>query len=342
MCTCMTYQKGKFYFGRNLDLEYSFGEQVAVTPRNYPLRFRNGERRDSHYAMIGMASGEKSWPLYAEAANEKGLCMAGLNFPGNARYRAPEAGKINVASWELIPYLLGSCASVEEAAAVLEELCVTDEAFAPQMPPAPLHWMLADRDRCLVLEAVDEGLKIYENPFGVLTNNPPFLYHRENMRNYLNLTAGNPDNRLSGELELLPYGQGMGALGLPGDASPASRFVKTVFLKYNSVTGTETDKAKGTEETDAAGNAEAAEITEFFHILEQVGMVRGMVRTPEGRCDITLYSCCICPETGMYYFRTYDDSRIQAVNLWEENPDGQALSFCEPESRQQIFQRHTK
>ena len=259
---------------------------------------------------------------------KKGLCMAGLNFPGNARYRVPEAGKLNLASWELIPYLLGRCASVREARPVLEQLCVTDEAFAPRMMPAPLHWMLADRDSCLVLEAVEEGLKIYENPFGVLTNNPPFPYHRENMRNYLNLTAESPVSRLSGDLELSPYGQGMGAIGLPGDASPASRFVKTVFLKYSSVTGAEE-------------NPEAAEITEFFHILEQVGMVRGMVRTPEGRCDITLYSCCICPESGMYYFRTYGDSRIQAVNLREEELDGQTLSFCEPESRQQIFLRRT-
>lgn len=332
MCTCMTYRKERFYFGRNLDLEYSFGEQVAVTPRNYPLHFRNGEKQEHHYAMIGMAAGEKSYPLYAEAANEKGLCMAGLNFPGNACYRAPEAGKINVASWELIPYLLGSCASVEEAEPILKRLCVTDEAFSSQMPPAPLHWMLADRERCLVLEAVEEGLKIYENPFGVLTNNPPFPYHRENMRNYLNLTAGSPDNRVSGELELIPYGQGMGALGLPGDASPASRFAKTVFLKYNSVT----EKEEGN-----AAETEPAEITEFFHILEQVGMIRGMVRTPEGRCDITLYSSCICPETGKYYFRTYGDSRIQAVDLWEENPDGLVLSFCEPERQQQIFLRRT-
>ena len=332
MCTCMTYRKERFYFGRNLDLEYSFGEQVAVTPRNYPLHFRNGEKQEHHYAIIGMAAGEKSYPLYAEAANEKGLCMAGLNFPGNARYRAPEAGKTNVASWEMIPYLLGSCASVDEAEIILKKLCVTDEAFAVQMPAAPLHWMLADRERCLVLEAVEEGLKIYENPFGVLTNNPPFPYHRENMRNYLNLTAGSPCNRLSEELELIPYGQGLGALGLPGDASPASRFVKTVFLKYNSVT----EKEEGN-----AAEAELAEITEFFHILEQVGMIRGMVRTSEGRCDITLYSSCICPETGKYYFRTYGDSRIQAVDLWEENPDGSALSFCEPERQQQIFLRRT-
>ena len=321
MCTCITYQKERFYFGRNLDLEYSFGEQVAVTPRNYPLHFRNGEKQERHYAIIGMAAGEKSYPLYAEAANEKGLCMAGLNFPDNARYRAPEAGKTNVASWELIPYILGRFASVKEAEVLLTELCVTDEGFSPAMPPAPLHWMLADREKCLVLEAVKEGLKIYENPFGVLTNNPPFPYHRENMRNYLNLTSASPANRISEELELKPYGQGMGAAGLPGDASPASRFVKTVFLKYNSV----------------AEPSEEAEITEFFHILEQVGMIRGMVRTPEGRCDITRYACCVCPETGTYYFRTYENSQIQAVNLQAEDLEHSELSFFLPERKQKIF-----
>ena len=124
----------------NLDLEYSFGEQVAVTPRNYPLHFRNGEKQEHHYAIIGMAAGEKSYPLYAEAANEKGLCMAGLNFPGNACYRAPEAGKTNVASWEMIPYLLGSCASVDEAGNHFEKavcyrrgICSADAGGAPAL-----------------------------------------------------------------------------------------------------------------------------------------------------------------------------------------------------------------
>src|SRR5699024_2599362 len=82
MCTCIAYKNKDFYFGRNLDLDCSFGEQVVVTPRNFSLEFRNTEWENRHYAMIGMASADDRFPLYAEAVNEKGLCMAGLNFPG--------------------------------------------------------------------------------------------------------------------------------------------------------------------------------------------------------------------------------------------------------------------
>ena len=89
---------------------------------------------------------------------------------------------------------------------------IVNLSFAPRMPAAPLHWMLADRSKCLVLEAVEEGLKVYENPFGVLTNNPPFPFHQMNMGNYLNLTSKSPKNRFSEGLVLKPCSQGMGAL----------------------------------------------------------------------------------------------------------------------------------
>lgn len=309
MCTCITYLNNDFYFGRNLDLDCSFGETVTITPRSFPLIFRKAERQDHHYAMIGMASANDSFPLYAEAVNEKGLAMAGLNFPGNAFYQQPDGKGLEIASFEVIACLLGKCASVTEAEEYLDEMKIVDLAFSDQMLPAPLHWMLADRERCLVLEAVRDGLKIYENPFGVLTNNPPFEYHRMNMNNYMNLTAESPQNRFSDRLDLKPYAQGMGALGLPGDASSASRFVRAVFLKWNSV----------------APEEEKANVSQFFHILDSVAMVRGSVVTEQGTYDITTYSCCANTRTGVYYYKTYDDSRVRAVDMHETDLDGNVL-----------------
>lgn len=311
MCTCITYQNKDFYFGRNLDLDCSFGEQVAVTPRNFPLEFRRAGREEHHYAMIGMASANDSFPLYAEAVNEKGLCMAGLNFPGNAYYREVSGEGIEIASFEIIAWILGKCASVAEAEASLRKIKIVDLAFSPQMPPAPLHWMLADKERCLVLEAVREGLKIHENPFGVLTNNPPFEYHKINMNNYLNLSARSPENRFSDGLELKGYSQGMGAVGLPGDASSASRFVRAAFLRWNSVSPEDED----------------SNVSQFFHILDGVAMVRGAVVTEAGTYDITTYSCCVNARTGTYYYKTYDDSRIRKVDLCGEELEGSALRF---------------
>ena len=311
MCTCITYKNKDFYFGRNLDIDCSFGEQVVVTPRNFSLEFRNTQQEKWHYAMIGMASADDRFPLYAEAVNEKGLCMAGLNFPGNAYYQKAEGRGLEIASFEVIPWILGRCSSVAEAERYLGEMRIVDTAFAEKMPPAPLHWMLADKEKCLVLEAVREGLKVYENPVGVLTNNPPFDYHRMNLNNYLGLSAGNPENRFAEDLELKTYAQGMGGIGLPGDASSASRFIRAAFLKWNS----------------EAPEEEKANVSQFFHILDSVAMVRGAVVTEAGTYDITTYSCCINAATGAYYYKTYDDSRIRRTDLYQADPEGSVLCF---------------
>ena len=311
MCTCITYKNKDFYFGRNLDIDCSFGEQVVVTPRNFSLEFRNTQQEKWHYAMIGMASADDRFPLYAEAVNEKGLCMAGLNFPGNAYYQKAEGRGLEIASFEVIPWILGRCSSVAEAERYLGEMRIVDTAFAEKMPPAPLHWMLADKEKCLVLEAVREGLKVYENPVGVLTNNPPFDYHRMNLNNYLGLSAENPENRFAEDLELKTYAQGMGGIGLPGDASSASRFIRAAFLKWNS----------------EAPEEEKANVSQFFHILDSVAMGRGAGVTEAGTYDITTYSCCINAATGAYYYKTYDDSRVRRTDLSQADPEGSVLCF---------------
>ena len=311
MCTCITLENGGFYFGRNLDLDVSFGEQVTVTPRRFPLRFRRAPGQKEHYAMIGMAAASESYPLYAEAANEKGLCMAGLNFPGNAFYGKEKEKMLNIASFEIIPWILGSCATAEEAEEVLGNINITDDAFSRQMPAAPLHWMLADRRKCLVVETGSSGLRVVSNPVGVLTNSPPFEYHRLHLNHYLNLQAAPAVNRFAPGLRLQACSQGMGAAGLPGDASSASRFVRAAFLKWNSVSG------KKEEENKA----------QFFHILDGVSMVRGSVLTEQGTWDITRYSCCINAELGIYYYKTYEDSRIRAVDMRRYDIDGKSLMF---------------
>lgn len=130
MCTCITYDNGDFYFGRNLDLDCSFGEKVVITPRNFPLDFRLAGRKEQHYAMIGMASAVSRFPLYAEAVNEKGLCMAGLNFPGNAYYQKPEGQGMELASFEIIAWILGKYSTVAEVKNDLEKMKIVDLAFS--------------------------------------------------------------------------------------------------------------------------------------------------------------------------------------------------------------------
>lgn len=298
MCTSLSFP-GVALYGRNLDLEVSFGEQVAITPRNYPFTFHHRPPLTEHYAMIGMANVGVGVPLYAEALNEKGLYMAGLNFPGNACYLPDREAPEYLAPYELIPLLLGSCATLAEARTMLEGICVAARPLAPGYPLAPLHWHLADATGAITVEPMEDGLHIYDNPVGVLTNNPPFPFQMMNLNGYQSLSPRQPRNTFAPELDLKCYGQGMGALGLPGDASPVSRFVRAAFLKTH-----------GTFGTDAQEN-----VMQFFHILDAVAMVRGTVITPEGKHDQTTYSCCIDGRSLTYYYKTYNNSRVTGVQL---------------------------
>ncbi len=188
MCTALSYQAGGHYFGRTLDIDRSYGEKVCVMPRNFPLTFRQAGRRDSHYAMIGMAAVAEGTPLYYDAANEKGLSMAGLNFPKTARYGAAVEGRDNLAPFELIPWVLCQCATAAEARVLLERLCILDLSFSPQLPVTGQHWLVSDAETSLVVEPMEDGVRVYENPVGVLTNNPPFPYQMFHLNNYRGLS----------------------------------------------------------------------------------------------------------------------------------------------------------
>lgn len=309
MCTSIALTTKDTYTGRNLDLEYAFGEKVVITPRQFPLQFHKMPALETHQAIIGMASVAEGYPLYAEGVNESGVYMAGLNFPGNAHY-PPEGGAWEaMAPYELIPWLLGTCKTAAEAAEQMRRIPLLGVPFGPNMPLAPLHWHIADRHGAFVAEPMEDGVKVYPDPVGVLTNNPPFPFHRTNLTQYRGLSAAQPANTLDPALELLTFGQGMGAIGLPGDWSPASRYIRTAFCRRNSV----------------CENSEESSVSQFFHLLDTVAMPRGAVRTPEGNCDITRYSCCINTATGTYYYKTYDNCAITAVALTEERRAGDRL-----------------
>lgn len=309
MCTAVSWKPGCHYFGRNLDLEYSYREAVTVTPRNYPFRFRMLPPIEQHYAMIGVATVEQDYPLYYDSVNEKGLCVAGLNFPGLAHYETPRQGKDNVASFELIPWILGQCDTVDQAVRLLEKINITDTPFSDLFRPTHLHWIIADAGRSITVEAMNDGLHIHDNPVGVLTNNPPFDFHLYNLRNHMQVSTAPAANLFSRDLDLRPYSNGMGGIGLPGDLSSASRFVRAAFVKLNSV----------------AGSTEEEAVSQFFHILNAVAMPRGCVQMPEDRYEITLYSSCCNADRGIYYYTTYDNSRVCAVDMYRENLDGSGL-----------------
>ena len=246
--------------------------------------------------------------------------MAGLYFPGNAVYFEEKEKAINIASFELIPWCLGNFSSIAELREVLEKINITNQTFQKNMPVVDLHWMISDEKECIVLEQTKKGLQIYENPYGVLTNNPPFDFHQTNINNYMNISAKFPSNMFSEELSLKPYGQGMGMMGLPGDVTPTSRFVRAVFYKFNSII----------DEDDESS------ISQFFHILDSVSMIKGSVITKENLYDMTTYSSCINASKGIYYFKTYYNNQIHAVSLNKENKKADKLEIYELPKKQHI------
>ena len=295
MCTAISFKTKDHYFGRNLDLEYSFSETVTITPRNYPLKFRHQKDLHSHYAMIGTAYVPNNYPLYYEATNEIGLSMAGLNFPGQADYKEFDNTKDNIAPFEFISWILGQCASVKETIPLLQRINLLQEDYSVNLRLTPMHWLLADKYTSLTLESVSDGFKIYHNPVGVLTNNRPY------------------------EMQL--FSNDKGTIGMPGDWTSQSRFTKASFVKTNSV----------------CGESEEESISQFFHILGSVEHQRGSVDVGDNLYEITIYSSCCNTNKGIYYYKTYENSQITAVNMHHEDLNSSKLYSYPLRNKQQIY-----
>ena len=306
MCTAATYKTKDFYFGRTLDYEFSYGDEITITPRNFEFKFREKMSIKTHYAIIGMAYVTNNYPLYYDAINEKGLGIAGLNFVGNAKYKEKVDGKDNIAQFELIPWILSQCASVEEARVLIEKINILNVSFSNDLPVAELHWIIADSKEAITVEAVEEGIKIYENSVGVLTNNPPFDKQMFALNNYMYLSPKSPENKFSKDLNLVTYSRGMGAIGLPGDLSSQSRFVRVAFIKMNSISKEE----------------EKESVSQFFHILNSVDQQRGCCDLGDGKFEITIYTSCCNTNKGIYYYTTYDNHQITAIDMHKENLEG--------------------
>lgn len=313
MCTAISYNPNHHYFGRNLDYEFSYDESVTITPRNFKFSFRRAHAIETHYAMIGMAFVQENYPLYYDATNEKGLSMAGLNFPGNAIYLCEKENMHNIAPFEIIPWVLAQCATVAEASALLKQTNLIKLRFSKELALTPLHFLVADKHSAIVVEPMEDGIHIIDNPFGVLTNNPPFQYQMHQLNNYMGLSKKEPVNTFSKYIPLEIYSRGMGALGLPGDLSSSSRFVRAAFTTANSL----------------AFASEDENVSQFFHILASVEQQKGCVQVGNGEYEYTIYSSCCNTEEGIYYYRTYNNSQITAVHMHLEDLEGEEL-LCYP------------
>ncbi|MCH3996528.1 choloylglycine hydrolase [Lactobacillus sp.] len=310
MCTSIVFSPKDHYFGRNLDLEITFGQQIVITPRNYDFKFRKMPELKQHYAMVGIALNAGGYPLYFDAANEKGLGMAGLNYPGNATYYDVKDGKDNVASFEFIPWILGQCATVEEAKKLLAKINIADINFSEKMVASKLHWLIADKTgTSIVVETDKDGMHVYDNPVGCLTNNPQFPKQLFNLNNYADVSAAMPKNKFSDQVKMDGYSRGLGSRNLPGGMDSESRFVRVAFNKYNA----------------PVSDSEEENVDTYFHILHSVEQQKGLDQVGPDAFEYTIYSDGINLDKGIFYYTTYTNKQINVVDMNKENLDSSDL-----------------
>ncbi len=314
MCTGLSIQtqEGKCYFGRNMDIPYNFNQAVMIIPRSYQYQDRvTGNVVTNNHAMIGMGTVIDNHPVFADGLNEVGLGCAGLNFEGYAYFeKEPIEGKNNIAPYDFIQWVLSNHETVEEVKQGIGHLELVDCPINDKTPVPMLHWMIVDKTgKAIVVEKTKDSLTIHDNPIGVMTNNPTFDWHLTNLKEYLHLTPTSPKETKWGEHTLKALGVGAGTLGIPGDFASVSRFVRIAYLRSYM--------------PKIEGDVQA--ITQFFHMLDYVKMVKGGVLTDEGLEDLTTYSSCMDQEKCIYYYKTYGNSRINAVDLYEEQLEGTNL-----------------
>ena len=320
MCTAISVNG---FFGRNLDYEYDFGEKICITPRDYTLNFTNGLYINSHYAIIGMALVSDNYPLYFDASNEKGLSMAGLNFPDNAFYNKNKEGKINISSYEFILYILSQYDSIDDVKKIIYDINITDTAYSSTLSPTPLHWIVADKNKSITVEQTKSGLSVFDNPINILTNNPPFDMQMFNLTNYISVTADEAHNRFLKNLNLKPYSRGMGSIGLPGDFSSMSRFTRAAFVKENCIFNGDKNEM----------------VNSFFHLLYSVYQYKGCVKLND-EFEFTQYTSCCDTDKGIYYYTTYDNLSINAVDMHKEDLNSDKLITYELIRNQTIYSQN--
>lgn len=308
MCTAINVKLHDTYFGRNLDLDYFFDSRVIIVPRNYKINFKKEEPILSHYAMMGVGMVIDDYPLFADVINEKGLSIAGLNFPFNAKYYQYNDQKKNLAAYELVLYLLATCRNIRQVKDELSKINVLDEDFSPSIKLTPLHFLISDTNTSIVLETTKDGMKVYDNKYNILTNNPPFQYQLEYLSKFNRLTNQSVDPATISLSSQLFYSYGSGGYGLPGDYSSASRFIKANFVKNYLV----------------PSNEELENVRSFFSVLDSVYMPYGSIKTTVGY-EHTRYTTCYNISRGILYYKTYENPNINEIIMSKYNLDNSSL-----------------
>lgn len=307
MCTCINLSyKNSYYFGRNMDLNYSFNERIIIVPKNYLFKFKKEKEIKTHYSFIGIGTIIDNYPLLAEGSNEFGISIAALNYPIECQYHNLNKDKINLAPYELPLLILSKCKDLKDIRKIIKNLNLINIPFNKNINLTPLHFMISYKNKSIVIESTKYGLELHDNPFNVLTNSPSFNYHKYSLNNYIKLNNGFIKNNLN-NLKFNDYSFGLGAYGLPGDYSSNSRFIKTYFIKNYLDLNDDNNY----------------NIIQFFKCLESVSMIKNIVKTHKDY-EYTRYTSCYINNT--LYYKTYLSS-IRYVSLYDYNLNNDKLTI---------------
>lgn len=318
MCTAISLHGARHLYGRTLDLECSYGEMAVIIPRKFAYKFLYEPCGADASAVMGIAHVADGAPLLYDGMNEHGLYAAGLNFPDRAVYTGCRGGMKNLASFEVIPYILSSCKNLDEARRVLESANIVGDSYSASLPATPLHWIIGDKSGSVTAEPVADGLRVYDNPVGVMTNSPELQGQLLNLSNYMQCAPSPPKNNLCPSVSLPLYSRGLGGFGLPGDFSSESRFVRAVFAKNHTV----------------CQNFD--EISSFFHITDSISVPLGCILTDDGMPVSTVYTSCADLDSGEYYFTTYKNRRIRGIGFKSENLNSDSIIAYTMDSAEDI------
>ncbi|MBQ6409806.1 choloylglycine hydrolase [Candidatus Saccharibacteria bacterium] len=309
MCTGVRFSDndGNMYFGRNLDWTEGYGEKVVLTPKNYHYQSAFlGEQTPKNGAIIGMAIVVENTPLYFDCANEAGLAIAGLNFPGYAHYENDAVDdKTNVAAYEFPLWVAMNFASVDEVEEALKNAAIVAKPINEQFPVSELHFIIGDKDRSIVVEYTEKGMEIFHNDVDILTNQPGYAWHQENLRNYMNLEPKRPEEVKWGKQKLVPFGSGSMMRGIPGDYYSPSRFVRVAYLNTHYPTK----------------DSEDENVMRLFHTLTGVAMIDGAAAMDGENYEKTIYTGGYSTASKTYYYNTYDNPSVMHVSMGDYDLD---------------------
>jgi len=300
-------------YGRTMEWgTFDLHSHVAVIPRGYAFQGetpdgRNGKAWQGNYGVVGLDMIGKD--VIADGMNEKGLAAGLFYHPGFAVYPEYDRGKAGatITAVDVAAYILTQCATVEEVRKKMGEVRVVGVVEDAIGIPVQAHWMVVDASgESIVIEFIDGAMRIFDNPLGVITNAPTYDWHMTNLRNYLNLSAVALPTKSIESMDFAPIGAGSGMIGLPGDFTPPSRFVRAVAW---------TQTARPVPDATEA-------VYELFRILDNFNLPLGSAEGSDGEGvnlagmrSSTIWTTAWDLSGKMLYYHTQHNRRVRMVDL---------------------------